>query len=711
MIKLFHLTLAAGLLSILASCTVPPVPDALRYVPTGQSALTEWEFSKDGSNWERVAVPHSYNGIDGQSATYYRGPATYRTTVQIADPATSAFLIFEGAAQAATVYVNGKKASVHKGGYTAFVVPMAGLLLQGKNLVEVICDNTEDLELIPVSSDFNKNGGLHNPVWLYVPGRVYFDPSAYGLYRLHVTQTAVTDARADATVQAILCGKADVTLKVRDRTGKTVYEDVQKQVSGAYHHNFSLARPHLWNGLEDPYLYTVELTAGSDKAMTEVGFRYYSVDREKGFSLNGHPYALRGVSMHQDMHLKASALSYEEMDADYEVVKELGCNFLRLAHYPHNDYAFRLCDRLGIVVQTEIPWVNICGVRASEAYFDNIHAQMEEMIRNLYNHPSIVFWGMWNELDSWGNTDRFQGPLDARRVVNESARLYNYAKTLDSTRFVGLTDDSVFGRDFYTELKADYYSENRYHGWYYNYGVFSGITEDMVRIKETMGPANISEYGVGINPFCHTWKEEDIRRYRDDARHMEEYGNLSHEAHAQQIAQMPWLNFTSLWILFDFPVADRKEGYMDSSDGIAYTENPARLYMNDKGLVTRDRQTKKDVFYLYKSWWNHQEETVYITGRRLTARPAGEEFTLTVYSNAPSLTLLKDGEPVCTKDNSGEPTGVIWKFQGLTVGPSGTTFTVRSSSGKEDSVHFKSLSPRSGLNLSGFSGTLSVAAG
>lgn len=688
MFRLHHLTLATGLLLLMVSCTTLHGPDALRYVPAGQTALTDWEFSKDGSSWEKVQVPHSYNRIDGQSAAYYRGPATYRTTVQIADPTTPAFLIFEGAAQAATVYVNGKETSVHKGGYTAFSVPMAGLLLRGKNQVEVVCDNTEDVELIPVSSDFNKNGGLHNPVWLYVPGKVYFDPSAYGIYRLHVTQNAVSDTRADATVQTFLHGTADVTLEVKDAAGKTVYKNVQKDVSGEYRHSFSLSQPHLWNGLEDPYLYSVALTAGKDKALAEVGFRYYSVDRKKGFSLNGRPYPLRGVSMHQDMHLKASALSYEDIDADYEVVKELGCNFLRLAHYPHNDYAFRLCDRLGIVVQTEIPWVNICGVRASEAYFDNIHAQMEEMIRNLYNHPSIVFWGMWNELDSWGNTDRFQGPLDARRVVDESARLYNYAKTLDPTRYVGLTDDSVFGRDYYTELQADYYSENRYHGWYYNYGDFSGITEDMIRIKEIMGPANISEYGVGINPFCHTWKEEDIRRYRDDARHMEEYGNLSHEAHAQQIACMPWLNFTSLWILFDFPVADRKEGYMDSNDGITYTENPARLYMNDKGLVTRDRQTKKDVFYLYKAWWNHSEETVYITGRRLTARPAGEPFTLTVYSNASSLTLFKDGEPVCAMQNSGEPTGVIWKFPGLTVGPSGTTYTVRSSTGKEDRVHF-----------------------
>ena len=685
-------TLFFAILVLLLGSCAHSAQDALRYVPKGQTALTEWEFSKDGTGWDRVTVPHSYNAVDGRSAKYYRGPATYRRTIDIKEPEKPAYLLFEGAAQKAAIRVNGQEACVHKGGYTAFAVDLKGLTVKGENTVEVVCDNTEDLELIPVSSDFNKNGGLHNPAWLYVPsGEVFFDPVDFGPYRLHVVQEKVSEAAASVFVKAAVHGKADVLLKVRDAKGKVVYKHTKEGVSGAYEHAFTLDNPHLWNGLEDPYLYTVELSAGGDKALTEVGFRYYSIDREKGFSLNGKPYPLRGVSMHQDMDGKATALTYEDYDRDYEIVRELGCNFLRLAHYPHNDYAFRLCDRMGIIVQTEIPWVNICGVRATEAYFDNIHAQMAEMVRNLYNHPSIVFWGMWNELDSWGNTEKFQGTLDARRAVDETARLYAYAKSLDPTRFVGLTDDSEFKRDFYTELQADYYSENRYHGWYYSPGDFSGLTGVMTWIRDNMGPANISEYGVGNNPYCHTWKEEDIRRYWEDDKHMEEYGNRSHESHAQQIARMPWLNFTSLWILFDFPVADRHEGYMDSDDGVHFTENPDRMYMNDKGLITRDRATKKDVFYLYKAWWNHSEETVYIAGRRLAARPADEPFTLTVYSNAPSLKLMKDGEEVASMENSGEDTGVIWKFPNLTVDAEGSTFTAVSPSGKTDAVTFRAL--------------------
>ena len=678
--------LTPGLVALALMCSACGTP---------QTNLTDWQFSKDGEQWEAVTVPHSYNALDGPTSAYYRGKAHYRREVKVPAGKT-AYLLFEGAAQASEVYLDGTLLKAHKGGYTPFVVPFPH-----SGQVEVICDNTEDIEMIPVSSDFNKNGGLHNPVRLLLFDDVFFSPEEYGPYRLHVVQKEVTDEKVVAEVRAQIRNagravKGPVTVVIKDAFGQVVAKDASQisLTSGEvreFAKTLTLDSPHLWNGVLDPYLYTVELSVGKDAASTEVGFRYFSVDREKGFSLNGKPYPLRGVSMHQDMAGKASALTSEDIANDYAIVKELGCNFLRLAHYPHNDEAFRWCDRMGIIVQTEVPWVNICGVRASEAYFDNIHQQMGEMVTSLYNHPSICFWGMWNELDSWGNRENYQGRLDTDRVVAETARLYDYAKSLDPTRLVGLTDDSVFERDRYTELKADYYSENRYHGWYYDYGDFSGITADMTHIRDVMGPANISEYGVGVNPFCWTWDEDAVRRDPTDSLHFEAYGNRSHESHAQQIAQMPWLNFTSLWILFDFPVADRREGFVDSEDGVQFKENPARMYMNDKGLVTRDRQTKKDVFYLYKSWWNHDVETVYITGRRLAYRPSGQQFTLTVYSNAPSLALYRDGEKVAELSASGEPTGVIWKFPAVTMGNGDTVFKVVAPDGTADEVTWKTL--------------------
>ena len=684
-----RLFLLAALCVCAAACSgngAPAFTD--RY--TGGPAVSAWEFRKDGNSWEKVVLPHSYNAIDGHSEAYYRGPATYRTVLEAS--AKTSYLLFEGAAQAATVSLNGDLLETHKGGYTPFVVDVSGLLTQQKNILEVVCDNTPDMEMIPISSDFNKNGGLHNPVWLLQFDGAHFSPSAYGMYRMHVSQLEVGESEAVARAQVkVVGGKGPVKWKLLDADGVEVLEtETPVGADGESAWDIRISSPHLWNGTLDPYLYKVIAELDGDHAETEVGFRYFRMDPDKGFFLNGKPYPLRGVSMHQDKDGRASALAKADYDADYATVAELGCNFLRLAHYPHNDYAFRLCDRMGIVVQTEIPWVNICGVRATDAYFENIHQQMTEMVNALYNHPSIIFWGMWNELDNWGNTDEFQGPLDARRVVDETARLYDYTKQLDPYRLVGLTDDSVFQRDHYTELKADFYSENRYHGWYYDFGHEELFTPTMEQIHSTMGVTNVAEYGYGINPYCHTWDDAAIVRDRTDSLHTEEFGSRAHEKIAGQIAQLPWLNFASLWILYDFPVANRKEGFVDSSDGVTFTVNDSRKYMNDKGLITRDRKTRKDVFYLYKALWNHQEETVFIAGRRLEKRLALQEFTLTVYSNSSALTLFRDGVEITRLETSGDPTGVVWKFPAaMTSGR--TPFRVVSDSGLSDEVSFDVL--------------------
>ncbi|MBR5704185.1 MAG: hypothetical protein IKX45_08050 [Bacteroidales bacterium] len=667
------------------------------------TTLGTWEFSQDGAFWQTVSVPHSWNALDGHSASYYRGKGYYRTAISCEDPSTPAFLRFEGAAQEAEILLNGEHLAFHSGGYTPFTVPLAGKMHQGPNTVEVICDNSESVERIPVSSDFNKNGGLHNPVSLLQFPAVYLDPDEFGFDRFHLVQKDVSTRRAVCELRTRIHNSTTVrvrtklTITVKDADGKTV-KNASKRLSIPAGASADVAkaikvrRPHLWNGKQDPYLYTVCVNAGEDFSQGKTGFRFYCLDREKGFYLNGEPYPLRGVAMHQDADGKASALTNGDIDSDYEIVKELGCNFLRLAHYPHNNHAFELCDSLGIIVQTEIPWVNVCGERASEAYRDNIFSQMKEMIASLYNHPSIIFWGMWNELDGWGNKEHFQGPLDTRKVVDWTADLYHFAKEMDPSRFVGLTDDSKFKRPNYTELRADFYSENCYFGWYYNRNDFSGLTPLANWIKDNMGPVNISEYGVGVNPWCHTWKSDDIRRYRDDAYHPEEYGNKFHESHLQQIACMPFLGFTSVWVLFDFPVADRKEGFLDSNDGLKYTENPDRYYMNDKGLVTRDRKTKKDAFYLYKAWWNKDETTVHIAGKRLEYRPEGKLFSLKVYSNASSLTLYQDGKLIETMSSSGEVSGVIWQFNDLNIGSTPTTLRVVADDGTEDSVCFLPIS-------------------
>lgn len=664
--------------------------------------LDKWQFTKAPSkgDWTTVTVPHSCNAFDGHSPAYYRGKTYYKKVLTLSPSEIEhpLFILFYGAAQAAEISVNGKCLIKHKGGYTPFVIPLKDIAKTGDNEILVTCNNTQDLTLIPVTSDFNKNNGLHNPVYLLEMNDLYASPDTYGIYRLHVTTPNVSNTEALTAVETMIKNASNknksfkIILTLTDKNGKICYRKSEHALLSAgdslsYKRQFTIKNPHLWNGIIDPYLYTVkiDITEPSgqviDKINTEVGYRFYKLDADKGFFLNGHSYPLRGVAMHQDWDKKASALTNADFDKDYSIVKELGANFLRLAHYPHNDYAFRLCDKLGIVVQTEIPWVNVCGVNAKKEYFDNIHHQMKEMITNLYNHPSIVFWGMWNELDRWGNKDTLQGKLDNQRIVNETANLYHYAKSLDNCRYVGMSDCTNYTREGYDKLKADYYSDNRYNGWYY--GKFDGFEPDCRYIQKHMGITNVSEYGCGINPFCQSLDTTQIN-HLDNTRHYEEYGNLFHESHIKQLLHMPFLNFTSLWIMFDFPVADRKEGFMDSKDGIHFTENNERKYMNDKGLVTRDRKIKKDVFYLYKSLWNKKQTTVYIAGKRCNKPSTNNLICIKVYSNAHKLTLYQNGIKKQTMNTSGEETGVIWKFKPLTMTGNNDTFRVVANDGTKD---------------------------
>jgi len=667
--------------------------------------LVNWQFAKQAPEmWTNVTVPHSCNAIDGHSSSYFRGKTYYRyvlklTSEQIQHPL---FLLFEGAAQAATVSVNGTQICAHKGGYTPFVIALKDKVKAGDNELLVSCDNHEDVELIPVSSDFNKNNGLHNPVYLLEMNDIYASPVEYGIYRMHVTTPSVTNDKAQTTVNTLIKNASaapqtfNVLLTLTDRNGKICFRSNEKKTlkgggNLSYQKDFTLRKPHLWNGTSDPYLYKMSIRISDqkgnpiDETSTNVGYRFYRMDADKGFFLNGHPYPLRGVAMHQDWDGSASAVSYAQFDQDYSIIKELGANFLRLAHYPHNDYALSKCDELGIIVQTEVPWVNNCGVKATTAYFDNIHQQMKEMITNLYNHPAIAFWGMWNELDTWGNNDKLQGRLDCAKVTGETAKLYDYAKSLDPHRFVGMSDCSSFKNEGYAKLKGDYFSENRYNGWYYSkMDEFSGA---MKAIHQQMGVVNVSEYGLGINPFCHSLEpEKTTKKGTGGSRHDEEYGNIFHESYVRQIMKMPFLNFTSLWVMFDFPVANRMEGYMDTDDGVNFTESEARKFMNDKGLVTRDRKTKKDVFYLYKSLWNNNVQTVYITSRRFSKRPADAPIYIKVYSNAKKLTLYQNGTAVETMNGSGEETGVIWKFKPLKFLSDNDTFKVVSEEGTSDEI-------------------------
>ncbi len=667
--------------------------------------LDSWLFRRaDESGWTKVKLPHSTNAVDGQSAKYYRGDATYRTEIRVSKKNEhNYFLLFKAAAQAAEVRVNGQQATIHKGGYTPFTVDITPYVREGSNEVEVTTNNEMDLTMPPVSSDFNKNNGLHDRVFLLTTGPVYIDTQTMGYTGLHVQQKNVSEKRADIIVETQLMNslvqpqKAQVEVTVTDAKGKVVAEDLQSLTlagTGRRGQRFSqvltLYEPHLWSGLEDPYLYHVQLQVKVDGKAVEnrsirIGLRSFYMDPDKGFILNGRYYPLRGVSMHQDKYLRASALTEADIRRDFEDIRELGCNFIRLAHYPHSELTFDLCDELGIVVQTEIPWVNECGPDTTRfdqrAFQRNIVGAFQEMVRGHYNHPSIVFWGMWNEL---GNThaNHAQGqPLDRRFMGETSQQMYQWGQRNDPDRYYGLAamDNVVNTPELVRGQNFDYFAVNQYHGWYGNNRSPEGarsLQAYLDDLHKKRGTVAISEYGAGISPFCHSDNPASTTNPSSGgARHDEEWGNILHEISLEILQRSPYLQYSSAWVLYDFAVASRKEGYLVSENMTDTREEPSNMYINDKGFITRDRKVKKDVFYLYKAAWNKRETTVYISSRRYTERP-GNEVTLKVYSNATQLSLYQNGRLVETLKGSHHPTGVVWTFSPVTFQKERDTFRV-----------------------------------
>lgn len=693
-----------SILSAAAAIILSVLPASAQIRGFSQQRLDNWEFSLDGKSFRDVKVPHCYNASDGCSDKYYRGNAFYRTEIEVRNTDVDHYLYFEGAAQSCKVKVNGVVIANHKGGYTPFPVKINEAMVEGTNKIEVICNNEQNLSMAPVTSGFNKDGGLHGPVWFLKMEDLYFSPEEYGQYRLRVETPEVGPSKVTTNVRTRICNpsrnetKVMVRVQLLEPDGVLAYQADRELYIKAYseyefNHDFFLTGLHFWNGVKDPYLYTVrvELFKGKrmlDIADTQIGYRYFELNPERGFLLNGKPYPLRGVSIHQDAEGKALAMEASDYRSDYSLVKELGANFVRLANHPHNDIAYRLCDSLGLVVQTEIPWVNVCGANAKQSYFNNIQQQMTEMVSSLYNHPAIIFWGMWSELDEWGNDSSLQGELDPGAVLEQTGKLYEIIKELDPCRLAGFSDCSELGRQGYPQLTSDYCSENLYYGWSRTPGEFDGFGAALETVRSRWGgPVSVSEYGAGINPFCHTWNHKAaVRDLAGGARHFEEYGNLFHEAHAAQIRKMPWLGFTAVSSLFDYPVSGLSEGLEDSGDGEHFTVNEGRRNIDDKGLVTRDRQTRKDVFYLYKSLWNKDETTVYITGRRLEGHPRSKELSIKVYSNAKSLTLYQNGTQVARKTSSDDPTGVVWTFSGLKMKGERDVFRVVSSDGTADEI-------------------------
>lgn len=614
-----------------------------------------WTFYKnpDSTQGEEVSLPHTWNAVDGQDGgnDYYRGTCKYECHFSRPELETDgkAYLEFDGAAMTADVVINGTKAVHHEGGYGAFRADITQYL-KDENKLEVYVDNSDNTKVYPQKADFTFYGGLYRMVKLVTVSKNHFELDYAGGTGIKVTpEVTLTDAaakKADAkvTVELWMVGDAEaVTVTIDGQQKETPVENGYAKAV------FDLTDVHLWDGVDDPYLYTAkaELSDG-DSVETTFGCRSFSIDPQKGFFLNGRSYPLRGVSRHQDRAGAGNALTNEMHREDMEIIKELGANTIRLAHYQHAQEFYDLCDENGMIVWAEIPYITMHMSDGTE----NTLSQMRELVVQNYNHPSIVCWGLSNE-------------ITAASAVNEEL-LENHRKLNDLCHALDMTRPTVMADVFMLETDSpmleipDMNSYNLYFGWYLGELEQNDSFFDAYHNTYPDRVIGLSEYGADANPAYHSANPE-----RGD--YTEEYQCIYHEHMAKMIEERPYLWATHVWNLFDFAADGRDEG--------------GKHGVNQKGLVTIDRKLKKDAFYLYKAYWS-KTPFVHVCGRRYVERT--EDVTeIKVYSNEQSVTLFVDGVERETAEGS-----KVFKFEVPITG----THKIRAVSGTcEDEITVKKV--------------------
>ncbi len=568
---------------------------------------TGWTFTKQGHS-EPVTLPHTWNAVDGQDGgnDYYRGTCTY--ALQLPDiqlpEGGRVVLQFDGVAMTAVVSLNGQRLAEHKGGYSTFRVDITDTL-QDVNTLTVEVDNSDNDSVYPQKADFTFYGGIYRDVILHILPAAHFIMGENGAVPVKVTPV-VTDLekrRCEVTVEAFVAG-ADTVQFTLD--GKETVAPVQNRTAKAV---FMLENARLWDGLEDPCLYTV--TARLDNGETQsvrFGCRKFEIDPQRGFLLNGREYPLRGVSRHQDRKGVGVAITKEMMEEDLALILEMGANTIRLAHYQHAQAFYDLCDETGVVIWAEIPYITM-HMRNGRA---NTLTQMEELIVQNYNHPCIAVWGLSNEITA-------ASPVSEELLENHRA-LNELAHRLDPTR--PTTMANVFMLEITNPILEipDVNSYNLYFGWYLGDLEQNDAFFDEYHAKYPDRCIGFSEYGADANPAFQTSSPE-----RGD--YTETYQCVYHEHMAKMIAERPWLWATHVWNMFDFAADGRDEGGKNGE--------------NQKGLVTFDRKIKKDAFYLYKAYWS-REPFVHTCGSRYVDR-AEDVTEVKVYSNLSQVSLYVDG--------------------------------------------------------------------
>ena len=577
-----------------------------------------WEFTGPDGTTTTVDLPHTWNARDGQDGgnDYWRGTCIYRTRFaapQFNTVSHQVWIQFDGVNASAHVVLNGSPVCNHDGGYSTFRANITELL-RDENELTVEVDNSKNDRVYPQKADFTFYGGIYRDVSLMVVSKNHFTLDYFGCPGIRITPTV---QGADASVQVTTWhdGEGEVSIELLDAAGNTVATGKGPDIT------LTIFNAHLWNGVKDPYLYSCKarlVVNGTveDETTTRFGVRSFKVDPKKGFFLNGKSYPLHGVSRHQDRKGLGNAITREMHDEDMALIKEIGANTIRLAHYQHDQYFYDLCDEVGMVVWAEIPYISEHMPNGRE----NTISQMKELIIQNYNHPCIVCWGVSNEITI--------SIKDKKDMLDNHRQLNDLCHEMDKTRLTTLACYAMCGPFNRSAHITDMVSWNLYLGWYVPGFILNDLWMGFFHLCFPNRPFGYSEYGAEGMPNLHS-----THPHRGD--HTEEYQAKYHEYMLRCFKRHPWMWATHVWNMFDFAADARDQG--------------GEPGMNHKGLVTFDRKTKKDSFYLYKAWWS-DEAFVHICSKRFVER-TGSTATVKVYSNQSTVALYVNGNKV------GEQTG------------------------------------------------------
>lgn len=569
-----------------------------------------WTFIKENKE-ETVTLPHTWNAEDGQDGgnDYYRGTCFYQKSFHRPETEGEVWLEFRGAAMSAEVFLNGQKLARHEGGYSTFRVNLTEVL-QDENVLSVSVDNGVNCRVYPQKADFTFYGGIYRDVYLIIVPREHFCLDYFGSAGMKVTPVVSEDlSGAEVTVETWQTGSHPVTVQIDDQV------QIVQPVDGYARAVFKLDAPRLWNGCEDPYLYTAAAYLESgDEVSANFGCRRIAFDAEKGFVLNNEPLRLCGTARHQDWQGLGNALTKTQHEEDIALLLEMGANTVRLAHYQHDPYFYELCDKAGLIVWAEIPYIT---EHMSEGR-ENTLSQMTELIVQCYNHPSIVCWGLSNEITA--TTGVTEDMAENHRVLNDLCH------RLDATRPTTMAHVFMLSPDDPFVMLPDIRSYNLYYGWYVGDKEQNDRWFDDFHAKHPEAVIGLSEYGADANPQYQSGKPE-----KGDW--TEGYQALYHEHMLKMWSERPYIWAMHCWNGFDFGADGRDEG--------------GKPGQNQKGLITFDRKIKKDAFYIYKAYLS-AEPFVHLCGRRYAERAEGTT-EIKVYSNQKKVSLYVDGKELESK--------------------------------------------------------------